>query len=124
MFKTIMYFLIFLFISCDMDNKVENKTIEKFINSTSVDEIVKGYYLIGENKKSKFVKDIFYKPEDLRISHNYRFKGISVYQSKMIALKKISGLHPPNKITHSKDSVIIAFYYEWALNNKLLDSIR
>ncbi len=38
----------------------------------------------------------------------------------MIALKKISNLAPPNKITQEIDSTIIKFYYDWAEKNALL----
>ncbi|MBT1699014.1 hypothetical protein KK083_19120 [Fulvivirgaceae bacterium PWU4] len=40
----------------------------------------------------------------------------------MVALKKISGLDPPLKITYKPDSMIIRFYSDWARKRGLLNN--
>lgn len=72
-------------------------------------------YIIGDNKDTTFV------PLLLRDSYNsgrgsaLQNKGISIYESKMAALREISGLKPPKPITHEPDSVVVNFYREWAI---------
>ena len=94
--------------------------IGKLINSNDVNEIVEGYFIVGEQKQTHFISGIFNNANDGRISHHYKFKGISVYQSKMIAMKKISGISPPIKINYKPDSLVIDFYYSWALKNNYI----
>ena len=93
-------------------------------NEQIVNKIVEGYFIIGEEKQIKFIKDIIINPVDNRISHHYKFNGISVYQSKMIALKKISGLEPPIKISSKSNIVVIEFYYKWALKEKYINVVH
>ena len=57
---------------------------------------------------------------DVRISHDAKFYGISVCEAKIKALKRISGLIPPNKITCEYDSLNTVFYKNWALKKGLL----
>lgn len=113
--------IFFLLVSCDNGlNKTSPDEIRILINSGIVDKIIEGNFIIGEEKQTIFIKDLLFNAHDNRISHHYRFKGISVFQSKMIALKKISGLNPPNIIKSESDSTIIKFYYSWALKNKYI----
>lgn len=95
--------------------------IGALIGSDNTDKIVKGYYLVGINKRTEFIKEAFKDEKDQRISHNLNFYGISVYQSKMISLKKISKLNPPRPITHKYDSLIIVFYKRWAKQNNYIE---
>jgi hypothetical protein len=46
---------------------------------------------------------------------------MSVYQCKIIALKKFTNLDPPNEVTYKPDSVNINFYVGWAKKNKLIE---
>jgi len=110
-------FILFLFIGC---NNICETDIDKLITSKSAKNVVKGYYIIGECNLESYVKQIFENIDDSRISHEYKFYGISVYQSKVIALKKISGLNPPNKITNEVDKTVVEFYLNWAKKKSLL----
>lgn len=103
--------------------EIEKYNIKKLISSDNVNEVVEGYFIIGEEKQHAFIKDIFNNPYDNRISHQYKFKGISIYQSKMIAMKKISGISPSVKINHKSDSLVINFYYNWAIKNNYVSSL-
>jgi hypothetical protein len=120
--KTISKFLIFILVifSCNEKHKTEKKNVNELINSKDVNDVVEGYFIIGEEKQVNYISEIFKNPSDNRISHHYRFKGISIYQSKMIAMKKISGLKPPVNINYKSDSLVISYYYNWALKNKYI----
>ena len=112
-------FSLFIIISCNKD--YEYKKINILINSNEKDEIIKGYLLIGEKRDTSFIKNIFQDLNDQRVSHYYKHIGVSVYQSKMIAIKKISGVNPPKKITNIKDDSIIDFYLNWSIKNGYLE---
>lgn len=119
------YFLIlflFLHFSCKEEICIDDDKIEKKITSNSANDIVEGYYIIGECRRIKFIEKSFKNINDVRISHHIRYNGISVYKSKMIALKKISGLEPPVKLTNQPDSIIIAYYYRWAIKNNYIQT--
>ena len=109
--------MIIFLASCKYNSETE---INNLIKSNNPDELVQGFFLIGEQKRKEYVHLILSNVNDPRISHTLRFKGVSVYQSKIIAMKKISGELPPGKITYKPDSVVIKFYKEWALKHKLL----
>jgi hypothetical protein len=97
-----------------------SKKIKELLKKDKAIYLVEAFYLIGENKDTSFIKQIFDNPYDERISHHINFNGISVYEAKMSALKKISGLNPPQKITNDPDPAIINFYRNWAIENGYL----
>lgn len=108
--------LIFIAMSC---NAQKNKKIETLLKSEDATDIILGNYLIGEAHDSSYVWRLLSNTDDSRISHDVRFKGMSVYQSKMVAIKKISNLSPPSPINYKPDSIIINFYNTWAVKNNL-----
>lgn len=92
-------------ISCNDDEK-----IIKLLDSAEKYDIMCGAYEAGESHDKKFVPYLLKKTDDPRISHGLEFKGSSVYQQKMIALRKIFKTEPPVAINYRPDSVIIKFY--------------
>lgn len=108
--KKIIMWLLILIAGC---NQNERKDAQELIKSKDPDDLVEGSYLIGEQKDTGSIPQLLSNMNDPRISNNIAFKGISVYQSKMIALKKISVKEPPIKITYKPDSSIIKFYKDW-----------
>lgn len=92
-------------ISCNSENK-----IIELLNSKAKDDIISGANKAGESGKIKFVPYILKNADDGRISTNFNFKGISVYQAKMKALEKILKTNPIDEITYKPDSAIIKFY--------------
>lgn len=90
------------------------KEVDRLLESDRPGDLIKAYYLIGEQKDTLYIPTILRNANDPRITHDLEFKGNSVYQHKMIALKKISGLTPPTKITYKPDSLVIQFYRKWA----------
>ena len=109
--------IILLFILLILSGCSKHKKIEKLLKSNNESDIIEASYLIGETKDTTFVCDLFDNIYDPRISYHYKFKGMSVYYGKIIALYKISGLKRPNKIklTTSPGSIIVNFYKDWAL---------
>ena len=107
-FSILFYWAVFiLFISCNSHNK-----IIRLLNSKAKEDIILGAYEAGESGDRRFIPLLLKNANDVRRSTNLRFKGISVYQSKMGALKKIFKQDPPVKLTHKPDSTVINFYTE------------
>jgi hypothetical protein len=107
--KNIIYMVIFsTLLGCNSQTE-----IEELIKKNTTDSYVLASYKIGERKDTAFIDFLFNELNDSRISHDVRFKGISVYQGKVTALMKMSGFRPPVSITNEPDSVVIKFYTEW-----------
>jgi len=121
--------LLSLVVGCNHSSKKDEMTssdesIDELIKSNNPDKMVNGFYLIGEKKMTEYIPEIFQRIDDPRISHHINFKGISVYQSKVTALSKISRLEPPRKITYKPDTVVVNFYYKWAREKGFLKTDR
>jgi len=80
------------------------------MKSNNVDSIIKAVMEIQEVNDTSMIDALLYKPNDPRITHNLLYKGMSVYQIKMTALKKIINLDPPKPITYEVDTTVIEFY--------------
>jgi|GEM_PF-3350922 hypothetical protein len=80
------------------------------VKSNNVDSIIDATIEIQEAKDTSMFSAILYKPDDPRITNNLKYKGLSVYQIKMQALKLMTGLNPPKQITYNIDTTIINFY--------------
>lgn len=105
--KTTIPFLILLVTSCDRDRE-----IVRLLESNNSDDVILGAYKAGESGDKKYVPLLLNNCSDIRGSINIHFKGITVYQEKMIALRKIYKKDPPNKIRYRPDSTIIKYYLE------------
>jgi len=112
-FKIGLFFWILSLFSCEQ--KHNNENVIKFLNSNNQTEIIKGCSLLKGEKDTIFVKYLFKNIEDGRISHDADFYGITVCEARMKALKRISGLNPPDKITYKFDSLNTYFFKRWAL---------
>mgnify|MGYP003530102403 FL=1 len=97
--------ILILAISCN-----EDKKIIRLLDSTEKYDIMRGAFKAGESHDRKFVPYLLKNTADPRISNSLDFKGSSVYQQKMIALRKIYNTGPPVAITYKPDSVVIKFY--------------
>ena len=101
--------------------KSENNKISELLRSTQKDDIIYGAFLASNSNNEDFVPLLLKDANDIRSTTMLKFKGKSVYQEKMIALKKIYKISPPRKITMDPDSVIINYYdsiYISKLNEK------
>jgi hypothetical protein len=98
--------LLFLsFISCRGDEQIIH-----LLNSSDKEDVILGAYKAGESSDIKFVPLLLQNANDPRISTNIQFKGISVYQAKMGAVRKILKQDPPVALSYKPDSTIIIFY--------------
>lgn len=104
-FKLIFGFFLFLLVGCNNDKK-----IFELLASEDKEDIILGAYKAGESGDKKFVPALLKNADDKRSSTNIRFMGMTVYQAKMGALKKIFNSLPPNQINYKPDSTIIKFY--------------
>ena len=106
-----LYFLAFYFtlLSCHQ-NRMSREELWSMVKSKNVDSIVIATIEIQKLKDTTMISALLYKAEDPRITHRRLQKGMSVYQIKMNALRQITGLEPPNRITYEVDTSIISFY--------------
>ena len=94
-------------VSC---KKYDDKEIRKLLNSNDPENLIIGSFEAGESGKKDFIPLLLRNADDPRMCTHIRFKGFSVYQEKMGALKKILKASPPTKLTYRPDSTIIKFY--------------
>lgn len=96
---------VLVFLSCN--NEVE---ICKLLNSKDKDEIIRGAFEAGNTGNKKYIPLLLKNANDFRCSTNIHFKGISVYEAKMFAIKKISKKESPATIGRMPDSLVIKYY--------------
>jgi hypothetical protein len=96
------------FVSCSSNYKDDE--IRRLLKSNNTEDLIIGAFKAGESGKTEFIPLLLLNDNNPGICTNIQFKGFSVYQEKMVALKKILKVDPPVKITHDPDSVVIRFY--------------
>lgn len=77
---------------------------------------------IDSKDDTVFVKYLLENINDVRITHHIRFKGMSVYQVTVGALKRISGLEPPMSYNYQYNSRVVRFYHDWAVANNYIEN--
>ena len=107
-----------ILLSCRQEPKRE---MIKGIRSCNADSICAASYYFGEQGDRTVVKQLLTGIEDVRVSHDIRHKGMSVYYCKMGALRKISGLDVRVGQTDRPDSIKIRQFIEWAADNELIN---
>ena len=78
---------------------------------------MKACYYLGEAKDTISIPYLLKKIDDPRISHHINFKGMSVYQAKITALRKITEQNF-GQINYQPDSLIIKKWEKWWQENK------
>jgi hypothetical protein len=97
----------------------KNENIQQLLNSDKPWEVIRGAYAAGETGDKKYIPFLLHDAGNWGRSTELEFKGYSVYQEKMIALKKILHQIPPDTITRRPDSTNIKFYNDlWQKMNK------
>lgn len=82
--------------------------------SDDVKEIINASIYISDNKDTGLVTYMLKDGMDPRISHDFRHYGKTVYQIKMIAMRKLTGVEFPRKLNYKPDSAIFKFYFKLA----------
>ena len=90
-------------------------SVHELLLSPRATDVMRGAYTAGQTRDTSQLRALFAGAYDPRISHDAHFLGLSVYQCRMGALRKISGSEPPRPITYRPDSAVVAFYYHWAI---------
>ncbi len=98
--------IIALFIAC----KSSDNDIKILLQSENIDDRIEGAYKAGQSGKVEFIPYLLNNADDPSRSTQLQFKGLSVYQEKMIALRKILKVESPVRITRVPDSLVIRFY--------------
>jgi len=98
--------IMLLIVAC----KQNDSEIKTLLQSKDFQDRIEGAYKAGEAGKIEFIPYLLENADDPVTSSDWRFLGVSVYQEKMIALKKILKTEPPVKITRDPDSLVIRFY--------------
>jgi hypothetical protein len=104
------FFLFIFLLSCNRMSDKRKIELWRMMKSNNVDSIIQATIEIQKAKDTGMIDAILYGADDPRITHNARHKGMSVYQIKMSALKRVTGLLPPKKITYKVDTTVINFY--------------
>ena len=97
--------MILVFLSCNKD-----KEICKLLKSNDKDQIIKGTFEAANSGNNKYIPLLLKNANDARCSTNLKFKGYSVYQAKMLAIKRISKKKPSRIIGKIPDSLVIKYY--------------
>lgn len=95
--------------SCD--HIYDRAYIIELLNSKDIADNMEAYFLIGETKDVSFINEVVKYPYNPRITHHLCYKGMSVYQTKMGALRKITGVFPPKRVNYKPDSLVVKFYF-------------
>lgn len=115
--KPTLILIIFTFLSCQRES--ETKMLNR-LKSCNKDSICIASYYFGEKKDKSVFIELLTGIEDSRISHNYNYKGMSVYYCKMTALRKISDLNIVVKENEKPDFKKIQKFINWAIENKII----
>jgi len=108
--------IIFAFIfSCK-----NNEKLAPYLESSNSDSLIIGYNNVKYGD-TQFIKKIFDSAYDGRETFILDYKGQTVYQAKMNAIQRISGIKPPKKITYKPDTTIVEFYRNWAKEKGYID---
>ncbi|HMJ46138.1 MAG TPA: hypothetical protein VK498_02350 [Ferruginibacter sp.] len=86
---------------------------KKNLKSKDINEIMKACYKLGEARDTSAVKLLLTEIIDWRMSTNMRFKGMTVYQCKVGALSKISGIEV--FYDYKPDTAVSNVYLNWAI---------
>jgi hypothetical protein len=101
-----MALICFLDISCSMHHGYK-----ELLQSPYPADICEAAFHLGENKDTTAVELLFQNILDRRSSTDIRYKGLTVCYCKLGALRKISGLMPPHKLSpFTIDSMAVEYY--------------
>jgi len=96
----------------------KDKEIKRLLNSKNVYEIIQGASEAAQSGDKKYTPLLLLNAGDQRATTILKFKGYSVYQEKMYALRTILHVKPPNPITSTVDSVNIVFFENYWQKHK------
>lgn len=113
--KYVLFIVFFLLLSCTRVIS-EKKLIEMF-NSKDKRQLLTAIEYVSEHHQVHMAKYVLIDALDPRIVHDLRHKGMSIYQIKMGAMQKLTGVKPLKRITYKPDSSVFRFYLEISIRN-------
>ena len=113
--KYILFIGIFVLISCS--RVIEEKNLITMFNSKDKEQLLTAIDYVSEHHQVHMVKYLLSDALDPRIVHDMRYKGMSIYQIKMGAMQKLTGVKSLKKITYRPDSSVFKFYLEISIKN-------
>lgn len=78
-------------------------------------EVIKAINYIADHHQTHMVKYLLTDAMDPRIIHDLRYKGMSIYQIKMGAMERLTGIKSVKEITYQPDSTVFKFYLDIVL---------
>lgn len=106
---------IFILISCSRG--IEERTLIEMFNSKDKKQLLTAIEYVSDHHQVHMVKYLLSDALDPRIVHDVRYKGMSIYQIKMGAMQKLTGVKSLKKITYRPDSAVFRFYLELSKKN-------
>lgn len=93
------------------------------LNSDKKIEVIKAINYIADHHQTHMVKYLLADAMDPRITHDLRYKGMSIYKIKMGAMKRLTGVKPIKEITYIPDSAVFKFYVDIAVKKGWMDKL-
>ncbi|GGH33027.1 hypothetical protein FAZ19_23560 [Sphingobacterium alkalisoli] len=113
--------ILFLFVSIfSCGRHLDDATLSKMLEGEDKQQIIEATRYVVDHKKVELVGALLKNGLDPRITHDLRYKGMTIYQIKMHAVQKLMEVPPPKKIDSEPDSVVFNFYLRLARNKKLI----
>jgi len=110
------WIFIFIFlISCT--SRIDDQVLLEMLRSDNKAQIIEATRYIGKHRKTHLVKYLLENGANPRVSHDLRYKGMSIYQIKMKTMWLLTEKAPPKRLSRSPDSVILKFYYDISKKN-------
>jgi hypothetical protein len=97
-----------------------NNNYKEDLLSSDPGVVCQACFELGKAKDTSAVRNLLTQISNPRITHKVNFKGMSAYQCKIGALRKISGIE--TKSNYNVDTAIINIYLDWAVNQKFIKS--
>ncbi len=86
-------------------------------------EVIEAINYIADHHQTHMVKYLLADAMDPRITHDLRYKGMSIYKIKMGAMERLTGVKSIKKVTREPDSAVLKFYVDIAVKKGWIDKL-
>ena len=108
--------------SCTSPKKYSKEQLWTTTKSNNVDSIIISTIEIQKAKDLSMIDAVIYNSDDPRVIRLLKYKGMSVYQIKMLTIKFMTGITPSKEITYEVDTAIVNFYKKSAKEMRAIGS--
>lgn len=105
----------FILFSCT--RIIDEQTLIEMFGSKDKKQVLLAIDYVSDHQQVHMVKYLLSDALDPRIVHDIGYKGMSIYQIKMGAMQKLTGVKSFKKITYKPDSSIVNFYLDISIKN-------